>query len=524
MSEMDTPVELYGPDDGGWYTTRFHDWIGLCDDLRDPDVRGYTILRGLVVEKYKNPVRKLTLEILCELIPSGKEGKPSSLTRVRGILDNLSKVGLVSTPEGQPLKTSSRAAAARRPIRIRINDMPKPGYAGWRNAEAKLAFLVAQEAGRNSDPALEKGGGQGGAGRNSDPAGSNSDPRGRDSDPEPGSDLLKREGPLVPTLGTSPTGQAPAGRSPVDGRSPSTSGSSPVEDEGGSAASGNTKPASPKSRHSRSELETVDQVLAFLPPDIPRDKVRLPVVANAILSAMSKDCRSVEEMGQRINVRWADHGFAEKAAMGTLENPVGAVIAMVRPLRRGDRYACADIRCEDGRNLDTGEACRLCAVRAADWKAAQQRKREAASGQRNGKASLPAMPSQRAEGVPERPVMEDCSGPYCTRSIPSGTGPLCGDCIKQREAEAIGAALAAQREVDEVYAAEEAAAGAQIVAELEQEAAERAARAEAEAAERAAAEEMRRRLAAEEDARLREEFARQNPDLAAFSSQGLAPF
>ncbi|MFB7359575.1 hypothetical protein ACFCZ0_36375, partial [Streptomyces gardneri] len=185
MSEMDTPVELYGPDDGGWYTTRFHDWIGLCDDLRDPDVRGYTILRGLVVEKYKNPVRKLTLEILCELIPSGKEGKPSSLTRVRGILDNLSKVGLVSTPEGQPLKTSSRAAAARRPIRIRINDMPKAGYAGWRNAEAKLAFLVAQEAGRNSDPGHEGDGDEEGAGRNSDPPGGGLAPPGGGKRPPP---------------------------------------------------------------------------------------------------------------------------------------------------------------------------------------------------------------------------------------------------------------------------------------------------------------------------------------------------
>ncbi|SEE59844.1 hypothetical protein [Streptomyces sp. TLI_105] len=120
--------------------------------------------------------------------------------------------------------------------------------------------------------------------------------------------------------------------------------------------------------------------------------------------------------------------------------------------------------------------------------------------------------------------MEDCSGPYCTRSIPAGTGPLCGDCIEQQEAEAVGAALAAQWEAEEIYAAEQAAAGARRVAELKQEDAERATRAEAEAAERAAADEERRRLAAEEDARLRAEFARQNPDLAAFSSQGPAPF
>ncbi|MFI0929718.1 hypothetical protein ACH4TP_38205 [Streptomyces sp. NPDC021012] len=313
--------------------------------------------------------------------------------------------------------------------------------------------------------------------------------------------------------------QASPTRSVVDGRSPSTSGSSAREVESGSAASGNTKPApskttgSQKARHSRDELATVDQVLAFLPPQIPSSKVRIPAVADAILAAMREDGRSVEEMGQRINARWADHGFADKATAGTLENPVGAVIAMVRPLRRGDRYACADIRCEDGRNLDTDEACRLCEVRAADWKAAQQRKRAVAGAQDDRRDPAPAMPSQRAAGAPVRPIMEDCSGPYCSRSIPAGTGPLCGDCLEQQEAEAVGAALAEEWAVEEVHAAE-----------IEQEDAERAAREEAEAVARAAAEAEHRRLAAEEDARLRAEFARQNPDLAAFSSQGPAPF
>ncbi|MFE7547074.1 hypothetical protein [Streptomyces gardneri] len=317
------------------------------------------------------------------------------------------------------------------------------------------------------------------------------------------------------------------GRSPMDVRRTSTSGSGPVEGEGGSAASGNTKPApskttgSQKARHSRDELAIVDQVLGFLPPQILSSKVRLPVVADAILAAMSKDGRSVEEMGQRINARWANHGFADKAAAGTLENPVGAVIAMVRPLRRGDRYACADTRCEDGRNLDTGEACPLCEVRAADWKAAQHRQRAAAGDQPDRQGPAPVMPSQRAAGAPARPFTEDCSGPYCTRSIPAGTGSLCGDCLEQQEAEAVGTALAEQWAADESFTAQQAAAGARLVAEIEQEDGERAAREEAEAA---AAKVERQRLAAEEDARLRAEFAAQHPDLAAFSSRGPAPF
>src|SRR5690242_4929633 len=118
-----TSVELYGPEDGGWYTTRVHDWIALCPFLRDPDVRAYLVLRALVLEKYKNPVRKLTLAVLCELIP-GPNGKPSSLTRVRSMLAGLSSVGLICTPEGGPVKTSSRTGAAQRTMRLRINDMP----------------------------------------------------------------------------------------------------------------------------------------------------------------------------------------------------------------------------------------------------------------------------------------------------------------------------------------------------------------------------------------------------------------
>ncbi|MFC7794626.1 hypothetical protein [Streptomyces cinereoruber] len=321
--------------------------------------------------------------------------------------------------------------------------------------------------------------------------------------------------------------EAPPGRSPVDGVAFQAEVVRAAGDEGGSAASSKTKPAPSKSRkprHTHDELTIVDQVLAYLPPQIPAREVRVPAVADAILAAMREGGRSVEEMGGRINARWADHGFADKAAVGPLEKPIGVVIALVRPLRRGDRYACADIRCEDGRNLDTDEPCRLCEVRAADWKAAQQRKRAAAGGKRDRRDSAPAMPSQRAAETPARPLMEDCSGPYCTRSIPAGKGMLCGDCLDQQEAEAAVIALAAEWEADQDRADEQAALTDEQAAEFAREVAEREALELAEAEQRAAAEEEKRRKAAEEDARLRAEFARQNPHLAAFSSQGPAPF
>ncbi|MFH8520258.1 hypothetical protein ACH4CE_35345 [Streptomyces gelaticus] len=212
----DQVVELYGPDNDGWYDTRVKDWIALCEDLKDGEVRGYIVLRGLVVEKFKNHVRVLTLQKLCELIPGPSRG-PSSLTRVRGILDGLTKVGLVTTPEGQPIKTSSRASALMKPLRLRINDSAPADYAGWRNAEDKLkalgtalADLVEEgseeaaaaadqdgfEAGRKSDPV-------GSAGRISDPTGRISDPRGRISDPLTGGDLGERDLPLGFSSGSS---------------------------------------------------------------------------------------------------------------------------------------------------------------------------------------------------------------------------------------------------------------------------------------------------------------------------------
>ncbi|MEU9438368.1 hypothetical protein [Streptomyces sp. NPDC048252] len=238
----DQVVELYGPDNDGWYDTRVRDWIPLSEQLKDGEVRGYLILRGLVVEKFKNHVRVLTLQLLCELIPS-PSGGPSSLSRVRGILDGLTAVGLVTTPEGLPLKTSSRASALTKTLRIRINDRAPEGYTGWRNSEDKLKALgtaladlfedepeappvddgTAREAGWISDPHPQAGRISNPGGRISNPGGRISNPAGRISDPDPASDQVKRKVPLgFPsgfTSGLSPvTGNAEAsGNLPPDG-------------------------------------------------------------------------------------------------------------------------------------------------------------------------------------------------------------------------------------------------------------------------------------------------------------------
>ncbi|MET8102894.1 hypothetical protein ABZV29_41820 [Streptomyces sp. NPDC005236] len=241
-------VELFGPDTDGLYTSQLHDWIPLCPELSDSALRLYWIMRSLVIEKY-GPVRKLTILQLAYLLPKkavgpGEKPQPSSMSRIRNLLRELSAVVLISTPEGKPVTTSSRANAASAPLRIRLYDKPRPGYTGPRNAFAHLDAIrptaeratrdaierearerAARRAGQNSDPLpLESE-----AGQNSDPLGQNSDPLGQNSDPLSDADLRERDLPFSPPVHTS--------RSfPGGSLRPSVS----VGDAGGSATDGGT--------------------------------------------------------------------------------------------------------------------------------------------------------------------------------------------------------------------------------------------------------------------------------------------
>ncbi|MER5556166.1 hypothetical protein ABT001_31620 [Streptomyces sp. NPDC002793] len=218
----------------------------------------------------------------------------------------------------------------------------------------------------------------------------------------------------------------------------STSGSSAREAEGGFATSGKT-PSSPgneagrgrrkagraegsrKARHSAVELATVRRVRAYFPPALLEVLPEIPQLSTAILSAMRSDGRSVEQLGERIQYRWIHHGFAAKCTAGELNNPVGAAIAMVRPLRRGDRYACADARCENGRDVITGVECRLCEVRIAD--------RRAARTPREGRAVNADRTAPPRAGGKARGRLVDCAEPSCRKPIPAASGPLCAGCL-----------------------------------------------------------------------------------------------
>lgn len=484
-SDDDVLIELYGPENDGWYTSRIADWIGVCDGLRDPDTRGYMVLRALVYEKFKKPIRNLTLGILCELIP-GPNGKPSSHGRVRGILTALSNVGLISTPEGKPVKTSSRANAASKPLRIRINDMPKEGYAGWRNVEAKLKWLQAGKpdlgAGQNSDPGSQHEKALEGAGQNSDPSGSN-------SDPHPGSDVQEPEHPLVPSLGAD---DGPSGRSPGGCRRPSV-GSSTREAEGGSAASDKDSPSpssqeAPTSTPSKSRVLTDEQrqardaVLPLLPVDlrqalgetVPQNVCQAMVAALA--AGQPRERTPQQLVTYRLLPRWQRYwspkfyaGDLTPEVNGKRRPPFGPLLKMLE-----DTAECGnDLACEDRHDFVLGTDCQQCAMRKTDNAADRERERREAQAEADrearrdeeqaaaeaGPASAGgAMPAPRQSMVFHTPqAKRECALDTCALPVKDPEDELCPRCRNRvnREAQAQREqqAVAARYEVpDEQFA------------------------------------------------------------------------
>lgn len=235
--------------------------------------------------------------------------------------------------------------------------------------------------------------------------------------------------------GNKKEGEAAAPRSGGDVRRTSTPGSSkagPVENSG-CAASSKTSPSpsqhddtdrpargqksgSSKAKHTPAQLTLVAAVRAHFPehvltgwtnPQTGEHIDPLPVVptlSQAILDALAGDVpsadRTVEQLGARIQQRWNHHGWASKYYAGQIDSLVGAAVAMVRPLKAGDRYGCANPRCEAGVDVDTKQDCQTCPERLAARTA--QRRAPAVESPDGGAAS--ELPVQRVH----RPFV-DCS-------------------------------------------------------------------------------------------------------------------
>lgn len=132
------------------------------------------------------------------------------------------------------------------------------------------------------------------------------------------------------------------------------------------------------------------------------------------------DSRTVEQLAARIDRRWYVHGWARKVDEGEeIKSPVGVAIDLVRTYGRDDKWGCAAPRCEDGVDVDTGEACAVCPERLEDRKAARGRTAPASG------PSEPAMPGQRPPGALG---FRECK---CGNPVPkTSDGDLCRGCQK----------------------------------------------------------------------------------------------
>ncbi|MGW7412788.1 helix-turn-helix domain-containing protein [Streptomyces sp. NPDC054863] len=314
--------------------------------------------------------------------------------------------------------------------------------------------------------------------------------------------------PMTPTSPPEPTEttptpeptSAPAARAAGDARR-ATTGSSAREKSGSAAANGAKAPkqsssrsgkaAKPQVRMSRKQAAAVAVVEAAWPAELAAllPQHRPPALRDAILEALDGG-RSPEQLANRVARRWVVHGYMADVLPGGkgISSPVGVAVGLVRPSKD-----CPDPMCEDRTIIDTGAPCRACTQRREDHKVDRRQGR---------------LPSPRATG--SAPQWWQCEISTCQNP---GKGPrpqdgLCPTChaALQAAADEYAAAEAARERQKETVLLDEL---------LEDAYAEYQEREEQAAADRAAADRERQERA--ETQRLREEIARQHPELASFA-------
>jgi hypothetical protein len=217
---------------------------------------------------------------------------------------------------------------------------------------------------------------------------------GGDVGPDSGGHVPPREGAVTTRTPNYMKGNgAPSARSAADGRQASTG--SRGSRAGGSAASGKTKPHF--SREERRQYHAFVKALpaplkALVPNGLPK-----PLV-DAVLAATDRNNpagRTVEQLVEfRLLPKWDRH-YSSQA--GSIEKPVGVLVAM---LRRDAE--CGDPRCDERTNVDTGEACRACEMRAVDRRADRVQEQ---------RPSSPPEPTQAVPGPRTAPVAASAPPP-----------------------------------------------------------------------------------------------------------------
>lgn len=141
------PAEILAPREGdGYYKTRGLQWLTHCPHINPSGKIALQLLCSLVSDD--KPVRLITLEEIGKLLPSGKpvavgeEPKYMSASNVAVLLEGLSAVGQVVTPEGTPVKVSRKKKT---PLRLMPYRYPRHACDCSRNAHDALARIREEE-------------------------------------------------------------------------------------------------------------------------------------------------------------------------------------------------------------------------------------------------------------------------------------------------------------------------------------------------------------------------------------------
>jgi hypothetical protein len=470
-----------------WTYTQVRDRLLHMSELTDPAMRMYLIVRSMIAESKKNMpgqgLRRMTIDQLCFLL-SREAGKPVSVSALYQILTLLKDLDLMvpydTKQDVGASQLKGKEKAAKGILRsFVVRDLPPVPYTGWRNSWDKLKHYrpdwrerpplppmhvttsVVDDNGRPLSKVTQvpqealfqdPGTGPKGEEQEQDPF---QDPGTEFQDPgtgiqDPGTDTpsTSEDAGSQTTLSKNSLEEndAASPRSGVDVRRTSSTGSSVRAREGGSAASSKdiAHPASktPTAKHPREQLDLVRQVRAFYPEQLATGLPELPVISQAILDALDGDVpgadRTVQQLGARIRYRWVHHGWLSKHwdPAKSIDNQVGVAVSLVRPLKAGDRYGCANPRCENGVDVDDGAPCNVCPERVAARKA-ERRQQGSGPASSNAKAGTVRQDARPYEVPAPRggAVWWDCA-----RCDASGKGdpPERGICKSCREQAAWG--------------------------------------------------------------------------------------
>lgn len=211
----------------------------------------------------------------------------------------------------------------------------------------------------------------------------------------------------------------------TDGRRPGAG--SRGQSSGGSAASGKSKPRSLTPQEGKAYASFAKalppELAELLPKNAPRD-LKLAVIEAMDLDGPAE--RTAEQLvAFRLMPKWDKH-YSSRDAAGAIIRPVGVLRAM---LRRDAE--CGDDRCDERVNVDSGEACRSCEMRAVNRRADRENAKEHPSVSEPD-ATVPT-PRPVAPSGPARGKCGDCSGLILIVG-PAVKDGLCSDCRRDRSA------------------------------------------------------------------------------------------